>query len=103
MQKPRRYYSRNLQHEFSSHAPDFGVTGNWNKAAAQSFQQAIENHAAGAGVVILGTFRGTIAVTHYFNPANQLWAAFDRSGMFIAGWKLYPSQVVDLLTRGNVK
>jgi|GEM_PF-3687206 len=50
-----------------------------------------------------GTFRGRVAVTHYYDPANNLWVIVDLSNIFVAGWKLYPSQVVDLLVRGNVK
>lgn len=103
MHTPCGFGSRNLQHEFSSHAPDFGVTGNWNNANADAFRQAIQNHIATAPQAILGTFRGTIPVTHYFDPATDLWVAVDQSNTFVAGWKLYPSQVVDLVTKGNVK
>ena len=103
MSIPCVFTSRNLQHEFSSHAPDFGVVGNWNKANADLFEQAIRNHIATAPQQILGTFRGTAAVTHCYDPANNLWVAVDLSNTFVAGWKLYPSQVVDLLVRGNVK
>ena len=103
MQKSFKYSPRNLQHEFSSHASDFGVAGRWNKANAALFKQAIEDHVAAAPVVISGTFRGTAAVTHYFNPVTGLWAAFDPSNTFVAGWKLHPSQIVSLLLRGDVK
>ena len=94
---------RNLQHEFSGHASDFGVTGNWDKTNADLFQQAIQDHIASAPQQIVGTFRGIISVTHYFDPATSLWVAVDTSNTFVAGWKLYPSQVVDLLTKGEVK
>ncbi len=93
---------KNLQHEFG-HAADFGVTGNWNKANAALFQQAIEGHIANAPVQISGTFRGSIPVTHYFDPATNLWAAVDNLGMFRAGWKLSPAQAKHLLTHGNVQ
>lgn len=102
MRKLCRFNPRNLQHEFSSHAPDFGVSGNWSKANADLFKQAIETHAAAASVVISGTFRGVVLVTHYYDPTNELWVAIDRSNMFKAGWKLYPSQILDLLTKGDV-
>ncbi len=102
MHNPCGFGSRNLQHEFSGHAPDFGVTGNWNSANADLFRQAIQDHTATAPQVTLGTFRGTVPVTHYFDPATNLWVAVDQSNTFVAGWKLYLSQVVDLLRKGNV-
>ncbi len=103
MRKSLRFSPRALQHEFSSHAPDFGIAGNWNKATAALFQRAIEEHVAAAPVVAPGTFRGIISVTHYFNPVTGLWAAFDLSDTFVASWKLYRTQVADLLTKGDVR
>jgi len=94
---------KHLQHEFSSHAPDFGIDGNWNTANADLFQKAVQDHIASAPQQILGTFRGTVPVTHYFDPATRLWAAVDRSNTFVAGWKLYSSQVVHLLAKGDVR
>ena len=102
MRNPRRYGLRNLQHEFSGHAPDFGITGPWNKANAALFRQAIEVHVSASSVVTSGTFRGVIAVTHYFDSATKLWVAFDQTNTFVAGWKLYPSQIVKLLTKGDI-
>ena len=102
MRNSLRFSPKNLQHEFSSHAADFGIMGNWNKSNAALFRQAIEGHVASAPLVIPGTFRGVVSATHYFDPATRLWAGFDQSNMFIAGWKLYPSQVVNLRIRGDV-
>ena len=102
MQNARRYPAKNLQHGFSGHAADFSVVGPWNKPNVALFQKAIEAHIAAASAVTSGTFRGVIAVTHYFDPATQLWAAFDQTNTFVAGWKLYPSQIVKLLTKGDI-
>lgn len=102
MQNPRLYSPRNLQHGFSRHAPDFGLAGNWSEASGKLFKQAIERHITAASFVTSGTFRGMVAVTHYFDPATKLWVAFDQTNTFVAGWKLYPSQVVKLLTKGDV-
>lgn len=103
MNNPCGFGSRSLQHEFSGHAPDFGVTGNWNSVNADLFKQAIQTHIVSASLSLQGTFRGTISVTHYFDPITNLWAAVDHANIFVAGWKLYPSQVVDLLTKGDVR
>ena len=97
-----RFNPKNLQHEFK-HAVDFGITGNWNKANGQRFEQAVQSHIATAPQQITGTFREATPVTHYFDPATNLWAVVDNSGTFVAGWKLYPSQVIELLTKGNVR
>lgn len=94
---------RNLQHEFTNHASDFSVIGNWNKANADLFKQVIQAHVAHAPQQISGTFRSLVFVTHYFDPVSSLWVAVDLADVFVAGWKLYPSQVVDLLTKGNIK
>ncbi len=90
-----------LQHEFK-HAPDFGVTGNWNKANRNLFQEALQDHIDSAPIQIQGTYRKNIRVTHYYEPTTGLWAAVDMNGNFVAAWRLYPSQVQDLLTNGNV-
>lgn len=102
MKNSRLYSSRNLQHEFSRHALDFGIAGNWSEAFGKLFIQAIENHVATASVVTPGTFRGVVVVMHYFDPTTQLWAAFDQKNTFVAGWKLYPSQIIKLLTKGDI-
>lgn len=94
---------KNLPHEFSRHAPDFGVMGQWNTANADLFKQAIQNHIAAAPQQIVGTYRGTIAATHYYDPASSLWAAVDSANTFLAGWKLYPSQVISLANTGDVR
>ena len=103
MRLPCRFLVSNLQHEFSGHAPDFGVNGQWNTANADLFRQAVQDHIAHAPVQIVGTFRGTVSVTHYVDPASGLWAAVDTSNTFVAGWKLYPTQMADLLMKGNVQ
>lgn len=103
MPNPCLFSPRNLQHEFTNHAPDFGIAGSWNKIRERSFKQAILAHVAGAPQQISGTFRGTILVTHYFEPATSLWVAVDHSDKFVAGWKLYPTQIVNLLTTGDIR
>ena len=102
MQNARRYPAKSLQHGFSRHASDFGVAGNWSEASGKLFIQAIEDHITAASIVISGTFRGVLVVTHYFNPTTHLWVAFDQMNTFVAGWKLYPSQIVKLLTKGDI-
>jgi hypothetical protein len=95
---------RNLQHEYSSHAGDFGITGNWSKKNGQSFQQAILDHINGKDTqVIQGTYRGNISGTHYYNPKNNLWVFVDSNGTYRAGWKLSLEQQKYLLSNGNIR
>jgi hypothetical protein len=95
---------RRLQHTFSKHAQDFGITGNWNKANAQLLEQAIQRHVSDPAIQrIRGTYKGTLAVTHYLDPATDLWVAVDAGGAFLAGWKLTPAQKTYLLSSGNIQ
>src|SRR5260370_5004117 len=75
---------KKLNHTFSRHALDFGILGPWNKVNAALLEQAIQNHVAHPTLqMILGRFRGTIPVTHYFDAATDLWVAVDTSNNFI--------------------
>lgn len=95
---------RNLQHEYSSHAADFGITGNWNKQNGRAFQQAILDHIHGKDTqIIQGTYRGNVSGTHYYNPKNNLWVFVDRNGTYRAGWKLSLEQQKYLLSNGNIR
>ena len=103
MPNPCVFSPRNVQNEFTNHAADFGVVGHWNSANANLFKQVIQSHITHAPQQLSGTFRGTVAVTYYFDPVSSLWAAVDTSNRFVAEWKLHPSQTLELLTKGNVK
>lgn|SRR5262249_17639454 len=95
---------RKLQHTYAMHAADFGITGPWNLANGGLLEQAIRAHVANPTTVrTVGTYRGTIAVTHYCNPSSGLWVAVDKADEFVAGWKLSPAQTTWLLTIGNVQ
>ena len=99
-----KFVPRKLQHTFSKHAADFGISGTWNPANALLLEQAIQNHVSNPGVKkITGTYRGTIKVTHYLDSATSLWVAADASDDFIAGWKLSQTQIGHLLSSGNVQ
>jgi RHS repeat-associated protein len=95
------FAAKQLQKKFK-HANDFGVSGNYNSANASKFQKAIEDHLANADTkVINGTYRGQ-SVTHYVNPNTGLNVMKDASGNFLSGWKLNPSQLTNVLTRGKL-
>jgi hypothetical protein len=94
---------KKLQHGFTrEHAPDFGITGNWNKTNGEEFKKALQNHIDNAPQQISGTYRWKTPVTHHFDPDTNLWVAVDVDDKFVAGWKLNPVQVNDLLTKGNI-
>ncbi len=103
MSLPCTFDPKNLQHEFSRHASVFGVTGPWNTANADLFKQAILSHIAAASQQIAGTYRGTVAVTHHYEPGTRLWVAVDTSNTFQAGWRLSLMQETYLLATGNVQ
>lgn len=91
-----------LQHEFK-HAGDFGVTGNWNNANGELFSNTIKNHINNVTNPIQGTYRGTINVTHYYDPVTGVNAMVDSAGNFVGGWKLSPQQITNLLKNGNIQ
>ena len=93
---------RKLQHEYK-HAPDFGITGNWNSTNRALFIKALEDHIQNAPVQIQGTYRGTIPVTHYYDPNTEKWVAVDLNNDFVAAWKLSNAQRDNLLNGGNVQ
>ena len=95
---------RKLQHTFAKHARDFGIAGTWNPANASLLEQAIQHHVANPAVQqIRGTYRGTLVVTHYYDPASKLDVMVDTADDFVAGWKLTPAQEAHLLASGNVQ
>jgi RHS repeat-associated protein len=62
---------KKLAHEYE-HAPHFGINGNWNKINAKAFEDALRLHIDNPlSLPFQGTYRGTIYVTHYFNPTNN--------------------------------
>jgi hypothetical protein len=96
--------ARKLQHAFSKHSLDFGITGPWNPANAQLLEKAIQDHVTNSGVQqIAGTYRGTIPVTHHFDPTTLLNVMVDAADNFVGGWKLSSAQKAYLLSSGNVQ
>lgn len=93
---------RSLQHMFSRHAGDFGVTSNWNKAMSSQFEGILRSHIDGISP-IQGTYRGTQPALHYFDPNTSLNVMTDMSGNLLGGWKLSPDQIRYLLSTGAVK
>ena len=95
---------RRLQHTFSKHAAAFGVAGNWDATNAALLERAVQDHVASPAVrQIPGTYRGSLPVMHYLDPASDLWVAVDAADNFVAGWKLSPPQKTCLLGSGNVQ
>ena len=93
---------RTLQHMFSQHAKDFGVTKNWSKSAATEFENVLRTQIKEL-TPIKGTFRGTQQVLHYFNPSTGLDIMTDMSGNLVGGWKLSTDQIKYLLSTGGLK
>lgn len=93
--------SRQLQSKFK-HAGDFGVTGNYSKANAAKYSEALNQHINSPAVTkISGTYRGD-PVTHYLDPATGLNVIVDPSGVFVSGWKLGPQQLQNVLSHGGL-
>jgi hypothetical protein len=90
-----------LNHVFSRHAGDFGITGQWNATNAALLEQALRHHINDPHVqTIAGTYRGVQHVTHFYNPSTNLNVMVDLSDDLVSGWKLSATY---LLTTGNVQ
>ena len=75
---------RTLQHEFK-HAKDYGIFGNWNTANRDAFEQAIRDQINSVDNPIIGTYRTTKDVVHFYNPETGLDTMVDLNGNFVAG------------------
>ena len=93
---------RTLQHMFSRHAKDFGVTGNWSKSMATEFERVLKTHMSGIKP-IQGTWRGTTQALHYYNPSTGLNVSTTMEGNLLGGWKLGIEQIFNLLRNGNIQ
>lgn len=92
-----------LLSKFDKHAKDFGVTGTSTRANVEKFREAMERHIADpATQEIKGWFKQTQPVTHYVNPNTGLNVFKDAAGNYISGWKLNPTQLNNVLTRGSL-
>ena len=83
------------------HAPDFGISGNYNQENAQLFKDKIIEHMKEPSTQIIeGTFK-KIEVTHYFNLETGLNVFFNRdNNKFISGWLLKDDQLDNMVNRG---
>ena len=95
--------TRQLQKKYLKHAADFGITDNWNKAAASKFSSAINRHINSPDIkIIQGTYKNQ-PVIHYLNSKTGLNVISHPSGNFWSGWKLDSRQLNHVLTHGGLK
>lgn len=93
-----KYDTSKLQHEWK-HASDFGIEGNWNKANASAYQNAIQNHINNVSDIFKSTYRGE-QVYVYINQTSGLGAYVDMSGNYIGGWKFTAEQILFHIQNG---
>jgi RHS repeat-associated protein len=94
---------RNLQKGFGKHGADWGLTGNWNLKRAAEYSAAINQHVNSPGVrAISGSYRWNPGYTHYLNPQTRLNVVVDSAGNYVTGYRLDPTQLNDVLTKGNL-
>jgi Colicin D len=90
-----------LQSKFK-HAADFGIGGNPNTQTLADFQAALAQHVYSPNTMqIPGTFHQE-PVIHYVDPTTGLDVIVDSLGNVISGWRLNPSQLQNVLTRGSL-
>lgn len=86
------------------HAKDFGVSGNFNKANAERYRKAIDDHVKNTNTVpIPGEYtRGNIQVVHYLDKTTGVNVMKDLDGNFVSGWKLSTEQLNNVLKTGKL-
>lgn len=101
LSRSMRFTTHSIQHGYK-HAAHFGVTGNWNKAAGEIFEKALEAHIRDRGTIVVeGSFRGE-RVTHFFNPRTSLNVMRRLDGELLGGWRLRPDPIHHLLRTGRL-
>ena len=79
------------------------MSGNFNKNNAANFKQAINQHVNDPGThSIIGTYRDSQDVTHFFNPSTGVNVMNDANGNFLSGWKLSDTQIDMVLNEGRL-
>ena len=99
--KSIQYDDAQLQAKFK-HASDFGVSGSWNRSAAELYRNALQAHIDNPSTIAIeGSYRGE-PVTHLFNPTTNLDVIRDADGSFLSGWKLNAQQAQNVLATGKL-
>lgn len=98
------FTEKSLNHTIGrEHAPDFGVLGNQSNATRRELASAIQGHINDPDTrVIFGRYYGDPR-TIYFNERTGLAVVTHDTGEFVVGFKLYPSQVRDLIETGGFR
>ncbi|MBS2936608.1 hypothetical protein KDN32_02490 [Nocardioides sp. J2M5] len=98
-----KFSSPQLQKKFK-HASDFGIDGPYNPAAAERFKQALRSFMGDASTKELEcTMRGQPGkVVAYVDQHSRRCVVCDADGNFISGWRLSPTQLSQLLSKGHL-
>lgn len=78
---------RQLQRKYK-HAPDFGITGDWNKVNGAAFEDAIQTLVAN-NLGVTGALRGRPGVWH-LDPSSGVAVFLDLDGNFVTGYYINP-------------
>ena len=92
----------NLQHEFQ-HAPDFGVSGNWNKETGAQFQKALEDVVYGPNTKEYTIeFRGQSGFRAFVDQPSGKAVIFNQNGEFRAAWDLSADLMRGVVVNGKL-
>src|SRR5262249_28102856 len=92
----------NLQKNYKKHGKDFGLQEDWQgKDAARltgALRDAVNEHLSNPdNITIIGGYRGKPGFVHVLNKGTGIDVVLDGDGYFVAGFKLFPSQLQNLL------
>jgi RHS repeat-associated protein len=94
--------TKRLQHNFSKHKSDWGMSGNWNKKAGLEFEARLRGHVSSFGTIRRsGQYRGQGADLH-IGVFSRNAVIVDRSGTLTAAFKLSRKQYWAGMRKRNV-
>ena len=98
------YPMDSLQHAFSEHANDFGVSGNWNKQTGAEFQQALEDVVQGPNTVEYDDieYRGQAGYKVFLDQPTGKAVIFDSDGNLVSAWDLSREQIQGVVVNGRL-
>ena len=102
--KKIKYNDIQLQTKYDAHATDFWITDNYNLVNREKFKQALIKHSNDLWTEIKrGTYRTTQQVEHFYNVETWINVMYDLDWNFISWWKLWQSQIDNLLRNWNIQ
>jgi len=109
--KKKQYFLKNvkydnvkLQKKYNSHAKDFGIYENYNLNNRDIFKNKLNTHLKLEWTKMMEwTHRSSQKVKHFYNKETWINTMYDLEWNFVSWWKLWQSQIENLLRNWNIQ